>query len=157
MWKYSGGALCSLIYFRYICNEFKTFTAMKRIITSLVLLAALSLPSWAQTDDPNIARADKMFGFVQADLADSLYANMADEVLDMVKKENLEGVFAKTEIMAGKYKSRDPWEKTTVHGIHSYVSMMHFERGELALLIVFNDTGKMLGIQIVPPETVKKG
>lgn len=84
---------------------------MKRIITSLVLLAALSLPSWAQTDDPNIARADKMFGFVQADLADSLYANMADEVLDMVKKENLEGVFAKTEIMAGKYKSRDPWEK----------------------------------------------
>ena len=44
-----------------------------------------------------------------------------------------------------------------MHGIHSYVSMMHFERGELALLIVFNDTGKMLGIQIVPPETVKKG
>ena len=59
---------------------------MKRIITSLVLLAALSLPSWAQTDDPNIARADKMFGFVQADLADSLYANMADDVLEMVKK-----------------------------------------------------------------------
>ena len=35
--------------------------------------------------------------------------------------------------------------------------MMQFERAELAMLIVFNGAGRMLGIQMLPPEAVKKG
>lgn len=130
---------------------------MNRRIFSLAFAAAMALGCAAQYEDPNVARAERMMGFVVANQADSLYAYMADEVLSMVKEGSFEGVLAKVEAQVGKYKGHGAWEVQTVMGQKAYVSMMQFERGELAMLIVFNGAGRMLGIQMLPPEAVKKG
>lgn len=129
---------------------------MKKHLFTMMMAAAFSIGAVAQTDDPNVAQAEKMLGFALADRADSLYAYMAEEVLPMVKKESLAGGVAQVEAMVGKYKSHGAWEQQTIMGTPAYVSMLQFERGEMAMLIVFNAKGRMLGIQIVPPEAVKK-
>lgn len=120
------------------------------------MAASFSMFCHAQTPDPNVAMAEKMLAFVRADNADSLYSYMADEVRGMVKPESLKGIMANVEAMAGKYKGHGAWEVQTVMGTRAYVSMLQFENAELAMLIVFNDAGRMLGIQILPPEAVKK-
>lgn len=106
---------------------------MKKILLSVIMAASFSTFCHAQTPDPNVAMAEKMLAFVRADNADSLYS-----------------------YMAGKYKGHGAWEVQTVMGTRAYVSMLQFENAELAMLIVFNDAGRMLGIQILPPEAVKK-
>lgn len=126
---------------------------MKEILLSVIMAASFSMFCHAQTPDPNVAMAEKMLAFVRADNADSL---MADEVRGMVKPESLKGTLAKVEAMAGKYKGHGAWEVQTVMGTRAYVLMLQFENAELAMLIVFNDAGRMLGIQILPPEAVKK-
>lgn len=129
---------------------------MKKILLSVIMVASFSMFCHAQTPDPNVVMAEKMLAFVRADNADSLYSYMADEVRGMVKPESLKGTLAKVEAMAGKYKGHGAWEVQTVMGTRAYVSMLQFENAELAMLIVFNDAGRMLGIQILPPEAVKK-
>lgn len=121
-----------------------------------MMAAAFTLNSTAQQADPNVAKAERMFGFVLEDKADSLYANMADEVKAMVPKEKLSGILMQVEATAGKYKSHSAWEVQTVMGTKAYVSMVQFERAELGALVVFGDNGKTLGLQLIPSEMVKK-
>ncbi len=127
----------------------------KKIASAVMMATAFALGATARTTDPNVAQAEKMFGFVQADRADSLYAYMADEVRPMINQESLAGVLAQAEASMGKYKSHGAWEVQTVMGTPAYVSTMLFEDGEMSLFIIFNDAGKMLGIQLLPPESIR--
>lgn len=120
----------------------------------LVFALATAIGLAAQEADPNIARAERIFGFLKANQADSLYANMADEVMPLVSRDALVGVMSKAEYMAGQYKGRGPWEVKIVASHRSYVSMLRFERARLALLIVFNNAGRMLGLQLLLPEVL---
>lgn len=129
---------------------------MRKRIFAIIAGTALSLGVTAQNADPNAVRAEKMFGFVLANQADSLYANMSAQVVQMVTKDKLDGVLAQAEAMAGKYMSHGEWEQQTVMGQKAYVSVVKFERMELGALIVFDSTGKMLGIQLVPVDAIKK-
>ena len=129
---------------------------MKKKMLPLILSAAFALGASAQVADPNVALAEKMLTFVQADQADSLYSYLADEVRGMVKPEAFKGSLAAVEGMAGVYKGHSTWEKQTIMGTAAYVSMLQFERGEMAMMVVFNGKGRMLGIQILPPDAVKK-
>ena len=128
---------------------------LKKIL--VVLLTACSLMAMAQeTADPNVARAEKMFGFLLHNQADSLYDNLSTQVKPMVQKQQFEGLLAQIELQAGKYQNHGAWEVQQVMGQQCYVSMVQFENIELGALVVFDAEGKMLGIQLVPAEAVKK-
>ena len=128
---------------------------MKKIL--FALLMAYSLTATAQeTADPNIARAEKMFGFLLQNQADSLYENLSAQVKPMVQKQQFEGLMKQLEPQVGKYQKHGPWEVQEVMGQKCYVSMVQFEKAELGALVIFDAEGKMLGIQLVPAAAVKK-
>ena len=64
----------------------------------LVFALATAIGLAAQEADPNIARAERIFGFLKANQADSLYANMADEVMPLVSRDALVGVMSKRRV-----------------------------------------------------------
>ena len=128
---------------------------MKKIL--FALLMACSLTATAQeTADPNVARAEKMFGFLLQNQADSLYENLSAQVKPMVQKQQFEGLMNQLEPQVGKYQKHGAWEVQQVMGQKCYVSMVQFEKTELGALVIFDAEGKMLGIQLVPPAAVKK-
>ena len=128
---------------------------MKKIL--FTLLMACSLTATAQeTADPNMARAEKMFGFLLQNQADSLYENLSAQVKPMVQKQQFEGLMKQLEPQVGKYQKHGAWEVQEVMGQKCYVSMVQFEKTELGALVIFDAEGKMLGIQLVPSAAVKK-
>ncbi|MBQ8064036.1 MAG: DUF3887 domain-containing protein [Prevotella sp.] len=128
---------------------------MKKIL--FALLMACSLTATAQeTAAPNVARAEKMFGFLLQNQADSLYENLSAQVKPMVQKQQFEGLMNQLEPQVGKYQKHGAWEVQQVMGQKCYVSMVQFEKTELGALVIFDAEGKMLGIQLVPPAAVKK-
>jgi hypothetical protein len=128
---------------------------MKQFLVSLLMF--FSLTSTAQDlSDPNMARAEKMFGFLLNNQADSLYENMSAQVKSMVEKQQFEGLLQKVEPQVGKYVKHGPWETQQIMGQKCYVSMVQFEKTELGALVIFDPQGKMLGIQLVPADAVKK-
>ena len=128
---------------------------MKKIFVSLLMF--FSLTANAQVlSDPNMARAEKMFGFLLQNQADSLYENMSAQVKPMVQKQQLEGIMKKVEPQVGKYQKHGKWETQEVMGQKCYVSMVQFEKTELGALVIFDPQGKMFGIQLVPANAVKK-
>jgi|GEM_PF-975391 len=141
---------------------------MKRLILAL-LVAAVGMTASAQqqytevagsstqaAEDPNLARAELMFNYVLNNQADSLYANMSDQVKAAVEPQQLNGLLTQVEAQLGKYQSHEPWGMQQIMGHNAYVSLATFEKGQLGMLIVFDKMGKMLGINMVPPEAVKK-
>lgn len=123
----------------------------------LTLLMACSLTATAQDNaDPNMGRAEKMFGFLLENKADSLYENLSAQVKPMVQKQQFDGILNKVEPQFGKYQKHGAWEVQQVMGQKCYVSMVQFEKTELGALVIFDVQGKMLGIQLVPAAAVKK-
>ena len=120
-------------------------------------MIACSLTATAQENaDPNMGRAETMFGFLLQNQADSLYENLSAQVKPMVQKQQFDGILGKVESQAGKYQKHSNWEVQQVMGQNCYVSMVQFEKTELGALVIFDAEGKMLGIQLVPADAVKK-
>jgi len=129
---------------------------MKHLFMSL-LLAAMAITAVAQeATDPNMARAEQMFTYMLNNNADSLYDNLSDQVKGMVQPAQFDGLLAKVEVMAGKYQSHEPWEVQEIMGKKAYVCLAQFEHQQLGLLVLFDDMGKMLGINLVDPAAIKK-
>ena len=128
---------------------------MKKILVSILMFFSLTA-SAQDSSDPNMARVEKMFGFLLQNQADSLYENMSAQVKPMVQKQQLEGIMKKVEPQVGKYQKHGKWETQEVMGQKCYVSMVQFEKTELGALVIFDPQGKMFGIQLVPANAVKK-
>ncbi len=128
---------------------------MKNFLLSLLMVCSLTATA-QESADPNMERAEKMFGFLLDNKADSLYENLSAQVKTMVQKQQFEGILSKVETQVGKYQKHGAWEVQQVMGQKCYVSMVQFEKTELGALVIFDAEGKMLGIQLVPAAAVKK-
>lgn len=107
-------------------------------------------------DAANMRRAERMFGFLLDNKADSLYENLSAQVRPMVQRQQFEGILNKVELQVGRYQKHSAWEVQQMMGQKCYVSMVQFEKTELGALVIFDTAGKMLGIQLVPAAAVKK-
>lgn len=128
---------------------------MKKVLVSFLMACSLTVAA-QETADPNVGRAEKMFGFLLQNQTDSLYENLAEQVKPMIQKQQLDGVLKKVEPQVGKYRKHSPWEVQEIMGQKCYVSTVQFEKAELGTLVVFDAQGKMLGIQLVPTSAIKK-
>jgi hypothetical protein len=129
---------------------------MRKLILSLLMGFTLTIAAQGQAD-ATATRAEKMFGYLLNNQTDSLYANITLQMKPIMQKSQLEGILAKVEEKSGKYKSHGPWEVNAMAGgSKSCTSVVKFEKEEQGALIVFDPSGFILGIQIVPAKAIRK-
>lgn len=129
---------------------------MRKTFLSLLLCAA-TLTSLAQAQKESTAeRAERIFGFVLQNQADSLYKYLTRQMRVVIGKEQMEGILKKAEEKAGKYKSHGQWEVQEMSGSKSCTTTAQFEKEELGALVVFDPSGFILGVQFVPVQAIKK-
>jgi len=106
--------------------------------------------------DPKIARCEQVFDMLLNNKGQELYDNMSDQVKSQVQPNALNGILAKVESQLGKYKSHGAWEMQQVQGMNGYTTLVDFENGQLGFLVIFDKMDKMLGINFVPTQAIKK-
>lgn len=118
--------------------------------------ALLKQLTTAPAEDPNIARSEQMLALVLENKGQELYDNMSDQVKGQAQPAMFDGLLSKVEGQFGKYQSHEPWEVQQIQGMKAYTSVMNFEQSQLGFLIIYDESGKMLGIQFVPVAAIKK-
>ena len=119
--------------------------------------APAAAPVAAPADDPNTARCEQLLNYMIENKAQELYDNLADKVKSQAQPSAFEGALAKVEAQMGKYKGHEPWEIQELKGMKAYTSLLNFEKSQLGMVIFYDEVGKVLGLNIVPSEVVKKG
>ena len=112
--------------------------------------------STAPAEDPNIALSEQMLNLLLQNKGQELFDNMSDKVKSKIQPSMLDGVITQVENQMGKYQSHEPWEIQQIQGMKAYTSLVNFEKGPLGLVVIFDEVGKMLGINFVPAEAIKK-
>ena len=110
----------------------------------------------APADDPNTSRSEQLFDYLINNQGQSLYDSLSDKVKEQVKPEMFDGALTQIESKMGKYQSHEPWEIQEIQGMKAYTSMMNFEKGQLGLVIIYDEDGKAMGINLVPAQALKK-
>ncbi len=110
----------------------------------------------APADDPNTARSELLLGKLLENKAQELYDNMSDQVKGQVQPSMLEGIITKLESQVGKYQGHEAWEIQQIQGMKAYTTLANFEKSQLGFFIIYDENGKMLGMNFVPAEAIKK-
>jgi len=123
----------------------------------LVILAmAFTLNVNAQdvnvSEDPNMARAEQMLGYMLKDETDSLFNSFSDQVKGLIPKDQLKGAIGQLKPILGDYKSHSAWEAFEKDGRTFYVSTMEFTNGKMPLVAAFDNDGKALAFSVIPQE-----
>ncbi|MBQ9555280.1 MAG: DUF3887 domain-containing protein [Muribaculaceae bacterium] len=108
----------------------------------------------APADDPNTARSEQMMGYMLENKSQELYDNLSDKVKSQAQPTTFDGALSQVESKMGKYISHEPWEIRQIQGHNAYTSMMKFEKGQLGLVIVYDENGKMMGFNMVPAQAL---
>jgi thiol-disulfide isomerase/thioredoxin len=110
----------------------------------------------APADDPNTIRSEELLNYVLQDQGQALYESLSDKVKSQAKPEIFNGSLAQIESKMGKYQSHESWVIQEIQGMKAYTSMMSFEKGQLGLVVVYDEDGKVMGINLVPAKALKK-
>lgn len=97
-----------------------------------------------------------MLNCILEDRGQELYDNMAESIKPQVQPNSFDGALTQIEGQMGKYQNHEPWEIRDIMGRKAYTSVMNFEKGQLALLIVYDDGGKMQGFSLVPAQALPR-
>ncbi len=111
----------------------------------------------APANDPNTARSEQMLGLLLENKAQELYDNLSDKVKGQVQLAAFEGILEKLEGKLGKYQGHQAWEIQQIQGAKAYTTLANFEKSSLGFLIVYDEDGKILGVNFVPAQAIKKG
>lgn len=121
-----------------------------RIALIAITLLATAVNVIAQTsNDKKVAQAERMMKFFIADEPDSLVSCLPEDVQALVPAEALKGQYTALEQEYGQLKGREAWASQEIKGLPCLVSVMHFEKIDLAAIVPFNGDRPMV-LQIVP-------
>lgn len=95
-------------------------------------------------------RAERIFGFLCSDQADSLFEAMTPQMQAALPRNKLGGLLAQVEAQAGTYGGHGAWTHERRDSIDVYQSVVSFERMKLSALVSFNDSGKLCGLRLLP-------
>lgn len=110
----------------------------------------------APADAPNTTRSEQIFNLLLENKAQELYDNMSDKVKSQVQPEALQGLISRIESQMGKYQSHEEWEIQQIQGTNAYTTLVEFEKSSLGFFIIYDEVGKILGVQFVPADAIKK-
>ena len=111
----------------------------------------------APADDPNTARSEQMLGYILDNKGQDLYDNLSDKMKSQIPAGAFDNTIIKVEEQMGAYQSHEPWEIRQLPGteMNAYSTVMSFEKGKASFLIVFEEDGKVGGINMSPMNNVK--
>ncbi len=109
----------------------------------------------APADDPNTSRSEQVFGYFIDNKAQDIYDNLSDKVKGQAQPDVFEGAFTKIEAQMGKYQGHESWNIQEIQGMKAYTTLVNFEKSQLGMVIVYDEDGKMLGINMVPAQAIK--
>ena len=95
-------------------------------------------------------------GYMLQDQGQSFYESLSDKVKGQVQPTAFDSALSQVESKMGKYQSHEPWEIQEIQGMKAYTSLMTFEKGKLGMVIVYDEDGKAMGINLVPAQALKK-
>ncbi|MBQ3732198.1 MAG: DUF5106 domain-containing protein [Muribaculaceae bacterium] len=114
-----------------------------------------SAPVAASPDDPNVESSEKMINYIIEDNSPEIYNLMADQVKQKFQPDSFTGTIGMMESQMGKYISHGSWMNQVISGRKAYLTLMDFEKGDVGMMILFDNDGKVLGITPVNPQILK--
>jgi hypothetical protein len=109
----------------------------------------------APADDPNTARSEQILNYFINNQGEELFNNLSDKVKTQAQPNVFDNAFSKIEEQLGKYQNHEPWQIQQAQGLKAYTSILNFEKGPLGMVIVFDEVGKMMGVNMVPAQAIK--
>ena len=107
----------------------------------------------AAADDPLAARSEELLGFIIENKYQEIYENMSEIVKSKAVPSAFDGAFAQVESRQGKYQSHEPWEIQDLANMIAYASLLHFEKGDMRILFILDEEGKIKGVNMMPVNT----
>ena len=96
------------------------------------------------------AELETKIGNVRVDVT-----NLSDKVKGQAQPDVFEGAFTQIEAQMGKYQGHESWNIQEIQGMKAYTTLVNFEKSQLGMVIVYDEDGKMLGINMVPAQAIK--
>ena len=109
----------------------------------------------APADDPLTSRCDQILSLLVAGKSQELYDGLSDRLKAKAKPTDFENVIPQIESQMGTYLGHEPWNIQTLQGYQAYTSMMNFEKAQLGFIIIYDNQGKPMAINIVPGQSIK--
>ena len=106
----------------------------------------------APADDPYTSHSEQMMTYLLEGNGQGVYDNLADNIKSQAQPSTFEEGLAQIESQVGKYQSHEPWQIQEIQNRKAYTSVMNFEKTKLALVIVYDNDGKMAGFNLVPAQ-----
>ena len=109
----------------------------------------------APADDPNTARSEQIMEYVLNNQGEEIYNSLNEESKAKAQRAMFDGILEQIESRAGKYQSHEPWEIRQTDKMKAYTSIMTFENVKLAMVIAYDDEGKISGMNFVDAQALR--
>ncbi|MBR1387449.1 MAG: DUF3887 domain-containing protein [Alloprevotella sp.] len=129
---------------------------MKKISKTLSwVILALAMVYGAEVKAQDFSRSEQVFGWLQNDVADSLYSVFAPELKAQISESQLRGIFRQLESQAGALQRCDGWSQSEVQGMRVDERPLHFAHMSLVLRLVYNAKNELAGFFFTPYQAPK--
>ena len=108
----------------------------------------------ASKDDPNTIRCEEVLNHFIKNEYEDLYKLLNDDLKAKSNAKEMDGALAKSEQMLGKYQSHDAWELHKFHDYKTYAAILHYEKGDAGIMIIFENDGKIKAMSFVPEDVI---
>ena len=109
----------------------------------------------APIDDPNTVLSEQIMGYLIENQSQQIYDNMSEKLKEQVQPNTFEGAITQIEAQMGKYQGHEAWNIQQIQGLKAYTSLVNFEKAQLGLVIAYDESGKIIGINMVPAQAIK--
>ena len=109
----------------------------------------------APADDPLTARSEQIFNLLIEDKSQEIYDCLSDKVKAQAQPSTFEGALSQIEAQMGKYQGHEEWKIQQIQGMKAYTSIMNFEKSQLGMVVIYDEDGKVLGLNLVPAQAIQ--
>ena len=108
----------------------------------------------APADDPYTSHSEQMLTYLLEGNGQGVYDNLAENIKSQTQPSTFDEGLAQVESKVGKYQSHEAWQIQEMPNMKAYTSVLNFEKTKLALVIIYDNDGKMAGFNLVPAQAI---
>ena len=109
----------------------------------------------APADDPNTAKSDQMLQYLLDNKGQLLFDNLSETMKSHIDPKLFDNALGQVESQLGKYQSHEDWQIQEIKDMKTYNCPLNFENGKAVLVIAYDNEGKILIFNMVPPEAIR--
>ena len=109
----------------------------------------------APADDPNTAKSEQMLHYLLENKGQLLYDNLSETTKGHIDPKLFDGALAQVESQLGKFQNHEEWLIQEIKDMKTYNCPLVFENGKAVLVIAYDNEGKILLFNMVPPEAIR--